>query len=287
MSLRRLAATAAVMAVVACAARRLSPGAARSGPPHRGPAGVRRRGGAGHGRRRPRRPAGVGRLGAGARWACCSPRCPPSPGFVAGRRPRGGRVLLPSDARRAAARRAGRGADRGSPVLTACSAGPARPPPSRPCPRSRRCRTGRTGRDLRASPPPAVPRPVGPERGHPRSAAGPVPEWPADEHVVVRGDCLWDIAAADLRERSGSEPSGRGHRPRRRGLVGGQRRGHRARPRPALPRPGAARAGRPARPCRERAPGMTAPSATPSSAAPASAPESTRPPGAHRCARSG
>jgi nucleoid-associated protein YgaU len=38
-----------------------------------------------------------------------------------------------------------------------------------------------------------------------------VPDWPdaaaADEHVVVRGDCLWHIAAADLRDRHGVDPS--------------------------------------------------------------------------------
>ncbi|GAA4325103.1 LysM domain-containing protein [Klenkia terrae] len=37
------------------------------------------------------------------------------------------------------------------------------------------------------------------------AAAPPVPDWPApvtaDEHVVVRGDCLWDIAAAWLATR--------------------------------------------------------------------------------------
>ncbi|MGY1781256.1 hypothetical protein [Geodermatophilus sp. SYSU D01036] len=36
-----------------------------------------------------------------------------------------------------------------------------------------------------------------------------VPDWPAPppgEHVVLRGECLWTIAAADLRARTGAEP---------------------------------------------------------------------------------
>jgi nucleoid-associated protein YgaU len=41
------------------------------------------------------------------------------------------------------------------------------------------------------------------------SASGAVPDWPAaqpeDSHVVVRGDCLWDIAAGRL-ARSGAPP---------------------------------------------------------------------------------
>ncbi|MGY1832337.1 hypothetical protein ACI8AA_18145 [Geodermatophilus sp. SYSU D01180] len=37
-----------------------------------------------------------------------------------------------------------------------------------------------------------------------------VPDWPAPapgEHVVLRGECLWTIAAADLRARTGAEPA--------------------------------------------------------------------------------
>ncbi|SDC05000.1 hypothetical protein SAMN05660690_0344 [Geodermatophilus telluris] len=37
-----------------------------------------------------------------------------------------------------------------------------------------------------------------------------VPDWPAPapgDHVVLRGECLWSIAAADLRARAGAEPS--------------------------------------------------------------------------------
>jgi nucleoid-associated protein YgaU len=44
--------------------------------------------------------------------------------------------------------------------------------------------------------------------GAPSSPAGPVPAWPdrtaPGAHVVVRGDCLWDIAAARLAEAGGT-----------------------------------------------------------------------------------
>ena len=53
----------------------------------------------------------------------------------------------------------------------------------------------------------------------PAPAAPAVPDWPdaadplgprtAGAHVVLRGDCLWDIAAAWLRDRSGRPPSDR------------------------------------------------------------------------------
>lgn len=52
--------------------------------------------------------------------------------------------------------------------------------------------------------------------------AGPVPDWPAHTdagsplapappgaHVVLRGDCLWDVAAAWLRESTDAQPTGR------------------------------------------------------------------------------
>ena len=51
----------------------------------------------------------------------------------------------------------------------------------------------------------------------PTSAAapsGPVPDWPAPvpavgDHVVVRGDCLWDIADAHRRDQTGLDPTNR------------------------------------------------------------------------------
>lgn len=43
------------------------------------------------------------------------------------------------------------------------------------------------------------------------TAPGAVPDWPdpaaAGAHVVVRGDCLWDVAAARLRAATGTDPA--------------------------------------------------------------------------------
>ncbi|PWW22965.1 hypothetical protein JD79_02128 [Geodermatophilus normandii] len=58
-----------------------------------------------------------------------------------------------------------------------------------------------------------VPAPAGlPDRSvaAPADAAPTLPDWPAPapgEHVVLRGECLWAIAAADLRARTGAEPA--------------------------------------------------------------------------------
>ena len=41
------------------------------------------------------------------------------------------------------------------------------------------------------------------------AASSPVPDWPADSHVVLRGDCLWQIAADRLLEHLGRAPTDR------------------------------------------------------------------------------
>jgi nucleoid-associated protein YgaU len=44
----------------------------------------------------------------------------------------------------------------------------------------------------------------------PADAAPALPDWPAPapgDHVVLRGECLWAIAAADLHTRTGAEPT--------------------------------------------------------------------------------
>ncbi|WP_369253463.1 hypothetical protein [Geodermatophilus amargosae] len=44
----------------------------------------------------------------------------------------------------------------------------------------------------------------------PADAAPALPDWPSPahgDHVVLRGECLWTIAAADLRSRTGAEPT--------------------------------------------------------------------------------
>lgn len=119
------------------------------------------------------------------------------PGVVGAVARAAARLLLPADARRAAALALGFGLAVGSPVLSACSAGAPTPaaavslPQAAPVPDW----PGTTGRPTLPADPAA-----------PSTGPGPVPEWPAAEHVVVRGDSLWHIAAADLRTRTGGEP---------------------------------------------------------------------------------
>ncbi|WP_448610014.1 hypothetical protein [Geodermatophilus sp. URMC 60] len=105
------------------------------------------------------------------------------------------RCLLPAAARRAAALALGVGLATGGPLLAGCTAaplpavtvasaqGPAAPPQGPVA-------------DWPGPPAPA------PAPGDP----APVPDWPApvgNGHVVLRGECLWDIAAADLARLSG------------------------------------------------------------------------------------
>jgi len=66
--------------------------------------------------------------------------------------------------------------------------------------------------DWPGAPPPAVPAPApAPPAAMPAPAsAAPAPDWPqiaADDHVVVRGDCLWDIAADHLHRQRPDVPA--------------------------------------------------------------------------------
>jgi nucleoid-associated protein YgaU len=152
-----------------------------------------------------------------------------APGIVGAFARGTGRLLLPATARRAAALALGVGLAVGSPALSACStaaeppaagaagAGPAAAieslPLAGPVP------DWPTGQPPTAQPP-SPPSPAATVPTPPLTT--PVPDWPsgdhpagqqppgalpASEHVVVRGDCLWDIAAADLRTRTGGEPA--------------------------------------------------------------------------------
>jgi hypothetical protein len=61
-----------------------------------------------------------------------------------------------------------------------------------------------------AEQPPAVPDRPTPAAVPDRPTPAAVPDRPtpaADEHVVLRGDCLWDIAAGDLARRTGGTPT--------------------------------------------------------------------------------
>jgi hypothetical protein len=119
------------------------------------------------------------------------------------------RRLLPAGARRAAALALGVGLAAGAPLLTACGPGPAAAAPpaaTQPAP---------TG--VIADWPGHVadwPSASSPTGAAPVVATGPseaVPDWPMPApgtHVVLRGEWLWDVAAADLRQRTGHPPTG-------------------------------------------------------------------------------
>ena len=128
------------------------------------------------------------------------------------------RCVLPAGARRAAALALGVGLVTGGPLLAGCSTAPGALPrtvavasaegPVVPAPGPVADWPGPPPPDT-ASPDPAPA--SAPDR--PTSApTGPtaVPDWPAPgegEHVVLRGECLWDIAAGDLVRRTGGTPT--------------------------------------------------------------------------------
>ena len=101
------------------------------------------------------------------------------------------RCVLPAGARRAAALALGVGLVAGGPVLTGCAAGPVTPTVVVAASQS-------PVADWPAPAPPVADRPA------------PVPDWPSPapgEHVVLRGECLWDIAEDDLSRRTGAIPT--------------------------------------------------------------------------------
>jgi hypothetical protein len=106
------------------------------------------------------------------------------------------RAVLPRAARRAAAVAlgVGLGVGVGAPVV-ATAAPPHQPAATAPdWPAS-------TGSPARAVPDWPAPPPADPAPDRPATTAG--------EHVVLRGDCLWDIAATRLREDTGRAPTDR------------------------------------------------------------------------------
>ncbi|MGR6965873.1 hypothetical protein ACU610_15545 [Geodermatophilus sp. URMC 61] len=111
------------------------------------------------------------------------------------------RCLLPAGARRAAALALGVGLVSSGPLVAGCT------PASGALPQAVAVASaeGPTGpvTDWPEAPAP-TPAPPAP------SAPAAVPDWPAPvhgEHVVLRGECLWDIAAADLARRTGGTPT--------------------------------------------------------------------------------
>ncbi|MGY1986943.1 LysM peptidoglycan-binding domain-containing protein [Blastococcus sp. SYSU DS0669] len=113
------------------------------------------------------------------------------------------RGLLPSGARRAAALALGIGLGIAPPVLGA--AAPGLPLTSAAAAADPGVTAGLPGQAVPDWPAPVAP--TAPD-GDPRNA---IPDWPeapaAGEHVVVRGDCLWTIAAGHLARTGGAQPS--------------------------------------------------------------------------------
>ncbi len=102
--------------------------------------------------------------------------------------------VLPASARRAAALALGVGLVT-APALTGCTAPPAGPAVV-------------LAADARTTSVPDWPASPAPASGAPAPGAT-VPDWPAPapgDHVVLRGECLWSIAEADLRARTGLDP---------------------------------------------------------------------------------
>ncbi|MGY1641324.1 hypothetical protein ACI782_09355 [Geodermatophilus sp. SYSU D00703] len=159
------------------------------------------------------------------------------------------RGLLPAGMRRAAAVALGVGLVTGGPLLAGCTAGPAQPgvalaaatvdaipdwpvagtapatespgavsdwpdaspTPGPPAPSAAPAPSTPTPTTPAPSAPASsTPAPPAPAPGVPDSAADAAPDWPLPargDHVVLRGECLWEIVAADLRASLTREPA--------------------------------------------------------------------------------
>ncbi len=145
------------------------------------------------------------------------------------------RCVLPAGARRATALALGVGLVAGGPVLAGCTT------PAGALPRAVATASAQAPVVDRPATPPAAPAPATERSPSVPTGTGPVPDWPAPvtgeqlpapvpdrpapgtaeqppavpdrpapaagEHVVLRGDCLWDIAAGDLARRTGGTPT--------------------------------------------------------------------------------
>ncbi|MFW3171913.1 hypothetical protein [Geodermatophilus sp. CPCC 206100] len=151
------------------------------------------------------------------------------PGLAGGLARALSRRVLPAGARRAAALALGVGLTAGAPLLVACAPASAAPDSAAAhagvtdWPSSGTATAGPIPDWPRAPAPPTpappqtsapaqttAPRPTPAPAPAPQPTAAPVPGWPLPDpgdHVVLRGECLWDIAAADLQDRSGREPT--------------------------------------------------------------------------------
>ncbi len=114
------------------------------------------------------------------------------------------RRVLPASGRRAAALALGVGLV-AAPALTACTTAVSVPPVV-PVADTRAPTVPDWPSRAPAGPLPDWPAP----RGAPAAPAAAVPDRPAPapgDHVVLRGECLWSIAEADLRARTGLDPT--------------------------------------------------------------------------------
>ncbi|MFD2090402.1 LysM peptidoglycan-binding domain-containing protein [Blastococcus deserti] len=143
------------------------------------------------------------------------------PGMVGGIAGLATRVVLPAGARRSAALLLGLGLGVTAPsVLSstvlptpAVAAAPATAVPDWPAASASSTSAADTPAPGPATPSPAVPPATAP--GIPVSKPEQVPDWPGvsaasggtGSHVVVRGDCLWHVAAARLLEQSDRSPT--------------------------------------------------------------------------------
>jgi hypothetical protein len=115
------------------------------------------------------------------------------------------RRLLPAGAQRAAALALGVGLVTSTPLVAGCT------PASGALPQAVAVASAQgpaapTHGPVADWPETSTPTPAPPAPSVPAA----VPDWPApvrDEHVVLRGECLWDIAAADLARRTGGSPT--------------------------------------------------------------------------------
>ncbi|TFV54039.1 hypothetical protein E4P41_20025 [Geodermatophilus sp. DF01-2] len=123
------------------------------------------------------------------------------------------RCVLPASARRAAALALGVGLVTAGPSLAGCASAPGTLPQAVVTASGQGPVPDWPAAGPEADPPtaPASDRPAPPVPDRPTFATpAPVPDWPAPapgHHVVLRGDCLWDIAAGDLARRTGTPPT--------------------------------------------------------------------------------
>ncbi len=149
-----------------------------------------------------------------------------APGLLGAAARGAGRLLLPAGARQAAAVALGVGLTVGVPVLSGCvpatapaaavqslpaavqsppDAGPVPDWPAAPAPAPPPPPSANSAPSAAPDPAPGAAPDPGTATGRPTPP--PVPDWPDGRYVVVRGDCLWDVAAADLRARTGGDPA--------------------------------------------------------------------------------